>query len=220
MSPPPRPARWSAARAAAQRRLEAARARLQEAARQRAADPRLVARRTRRRRRAGVALATLALLAVLLLVLRRCACIEPPPPPVAELTCPAAPECPSRPAQQPRRPTSRDVRPKPLPRDALAVAPTRTPKWLSQFRLQVTARSLELAACFNGVEKPGALRWTTTVTPRPGTVADSEWEPALRGPPLTTSQQACVERSLRGPYRLVPDGDDDVGTRVSLVLEF
>lgn len=190
-------------------------------------DPRLlVAQQQRRRRRQRTLLIVLAI-AVLLLLARYCECapepvvaVEPPP----ELVCPDVPECgvgatpkkkpPTTPKKKPPTATST-----PLARDAFAVPISRSPPWLAALRMQVTARSLELAVCFNGAEKPGALRWTTTVTPSSGAVSDPELEPVLRGPPLTSPQQQCVLNVLaKRPYKL--DANDDVGARVSLILEF
>ncbi len=179
----------------------------------------------RRRRRSRLLLGLLLLFALLLLWSRHCSCAEPTPAPSIDddaPPCPAVPLCESakpRPKPAPRRLPHAGKAP-PQARDLLTLPLTGTPTWLADFRLQVTARSLDLAVCFNGAEKPGALRWTTTVTPLPGTVADSEWEPALRGPALTSTQQQCVQRVLSNPpYHLVPDGDEDL-TRLSLVLEF
>lgn len=200
-------------------------------ARRKAAPPksrvqlRLDAIRSRQRRR-RLLLGLLAVVVLLLLsLLRDCSCAPPPEEePVAALECPVVPECecgPKKPAKPVTKKKPRVGIVPAQPRDRLGLPYTGTPAWLADFRLQVTARSLELAVCFNDSEKPGALRWTTTVTPRPGTVADSEIEPVLRGPPMTSAQKDCVLRSLSTqPYRLTPDGDDDVGSRVSLVLEF
>jgi hypothetical protein len=110
------------------------------------------------------------------------------------------------------------------PRDDFGLARKAVAPWLADFRLQVTARSLELAVCFNDAERPGALRWSVTVNPRAGTVVDSVLEPVLKSAPLSSEQEACVLRTLTTQaYRLVPgddDDDDDVGERISLVLEF
>lgn len=225
-------------------RLAALRARAQEKARALASRPRpavptlpprptitnpkiLAAQQQRRRRRQRVLLTILAL-ALLLLFARFCECAPEPvvTPPVAELVCPAVPECGA--GEPPKKPsTSKPTKPRPpkataapLERDQFAVPTRRTPPWLAALRLQVTARSLELAVCFNGAEKPGALRWTTTVTPASGAVADSELEPVLRGPPLTAQQQQCVLGVLsRRPFKL-DAGNDVIGTRVSLIIEF
>ena len=99
----------------------------------------------------------------------------------------------------------------------------RTPPWLQALRLQVTARSLALAACFNGSDRPGALRLAATVTPSSGVLADPVVEPLVGGPVLSSVQRSCVTAVLTAPpYRLPTDGvvDADVGTRISLVLEF
>ena len=194
-------------------------------------NPKVLAAQTqRRRRRQRVLLIVLALLLVLLFA-RYCECAPEPPvvvvEPVAELVCPEVPDCGVGAPPKKKPTTSKPTKAPPpqaaalpLGRDQFAVPIRRTPPWLAALRLQVTARSLELAVCFNGAEKPGALRWTTTVTPASGAVADSELEPVLRGPPLTTTQQQCVLSVLsRRPFTL-DAGDDVVGTRISLILEF
>jgi hypothetical protein len=140
-----------------------------------------------------------------------------------------APTCPDVPACGPAKP-----KPKPQPtkprrkptgaaradeRDNLVVTARANPTWLAALRLQVTARSLDLARCFNGVEKPGALRWTTTIVPASGTATDSALEHMLRSVPLSAAQQACVLIVLtQRPFRL--DSRDAIGTRISLILEF
>ncbi|MDP2345298.1 MAG: hypothetical protein Q8O67_30420 [Deltaproteobacteria bacterium] len=188
---------------------------------------RLAELRARRRRRRTLGfIAAIAAVLALLLLLRDCSCTPAPVPTTtpAALDCPPAPECVPAPRKpmvpaRPRRPRVGAV--KEEPRDGLALERKAMPSWIADFRLQVTARSLELAVCFNDAEKPGALRWSTTVNPRAGTAVDSAIEPVLHSAPLSTSQEACVLRTLATqPYRLVPDSPDDVGTRLSLVLEF
>ncbi len=190
-------------------------------------DPRVVALQQRRRRqRIAVGLVVLLLL-LLALVLRDCnACA-----PAAQVvyvegeapTCPDVPECgPVKPKPKPK-PTKPRKKPtgaaRADERDDLVVTTRANPDWLAALRLQVTARSLDLARCFNGVEKPGALRWTTTIVPASGTATDSSLEHMLRSVPLSTTQQACVLTVLtQRPFRL--DSRDAIGTRVSLILEF
>ena len=193
-------------------------------------NPKILAAQQQHRRRRQRVLLTILALALLLLFARFCDCAPEPvvTPPVPELVCPAVPDCgvgdpptkkkPS--TSKPTKPAAPKATAAPLERDQFAVPIRRTPAWLAALRLQVTARSLELAVCFNGAEKPGALRWTTTVTPASGAVADSELEPVLRGPPLTAQQQQCVLGVLsRRPFKL-DAGDDVIGTRVSLIIEF
>lgn len=190
-------------------------------------DPRLAALQQRRRQqRLKVGLAILAVL-LLALLLRDCDACAPEVKIVyvegEAPTCPDVPECgptkpkpkpkPKKPAKKPTGVARADDR------DDLVVTTRANPEWLAALRLQVTARSLELSRCFIGVEKPGALRWTTTIVPASGTATDSALEHMLRGVPLTTAQQACVLNALiQRPFRL--DSRDAVGTRVSLILEF
>ena len=185
----------------------------------------------RRRRQARSAVAVVVVLLLLALLLRDCTCTPPPSPLPADdavaLVCPEQPEC--GPAVTKKKPPSKAVpRPRqgttaPQARDVLAVPQLRTPPWLQALRLQVTARSLSLAACFNGTDQPGALRLAATVTPSSGVLADPIVEPLVGGPVLSSVQRSCVTTVLTTPpYRLPTDGvvDADVGTRISLVLEF
>ena len=173
-----------------------------------------------RRRRVFRGLALLALLAVLLLLLRECSCAPEPPPPLPELVCPDVPECvgpakPGTPAKKWQGTTRKKQR------DDLTVPSGAAPPWLAAWRLQVMARSVDLATCFNGVGKPGALRLTTTVTPRSGTLAETTLEPILGAAALTAVQEACVLKVLSAPrYRLGAEPSQDVAARVSLILEF
>lgn len=108
-------------------------------------------------------------------------------------------------------------------RDLFAVPQLRTPPWLSALRLQVSARSLVLARCFTGAERPGALRLTASVTPSSGRLADVVLESLAGGPLLAEAQVQCATSTLsQPPYRLPVEGerDVDVATRVSLILEF
>lgn len=182
-------------------------------------------RRQRRRRRwliAGL------LAALLLLLLARCECEDPPAPPLPDVI---EPEVES--ASEPPPPVRKPPRPRPLEgtidqsaRDTLKVDATTPPSWLPQFRLQVAARSRRLATCFNGVEKPGALRWTALVHPRSGRVSESELEPVFRGVELSQSQHDCLVKGLSDPpFRLdLPSGaasdEESSGRRVSLIFEF
>lgn len=191
-------------------------------------DPRVLALQQRRRRQRIVAGLVVLAVALLALLLRDCNACTPEVQIVyvdAEApTCPDVPECgPAKPKPKPK-PTKKPAK-KPTgaaradARDDLVVTTRANPDWLAALRLQVTARSLDLARCFNGVEKPGALRWTTTIVPASGVAADSELEQVLRSVPLTSAQQACVLNVLtQRPFRL--NSRDAVGSRVSLILEF
>jgi len=186
----------------------------------------------RRRRQARTVVVVVIALVALALLGRDCACAGPPPPPpptdVAALVCPEVPECGPAPKKKtkppPRRsPVPRQAKTAPQPRDVMGIQQWRAPPWLQALRLQVTARSLALAACFNGTDKPGALRLSATVTPSSGVLADPVIEPLVGGPVLTGQQGVCVTTVLTDPpYRLPVDGiaNADVGTRISLVLEF
>lgn len=186
------------------------------------------ARRAARQNRViGVVVAVLALL----WLLRRCDDEPTAPVVVAEApVCPVAPECPTGPVKPKPKPKPASS-PKPprqdvtvaQGRDLFAVPQLRTPPWLTALRLQVSARSLVLARCFTGAERPGAMRLTASVTPSSGLLTDVVLESLAGAPPLSEAQRQCATTTLsQPPYRLPIEGerDVDVATRVSLVLEF
>lgn len=182
------------------------------------ADPRIRnARRKRRTTQAGL----LAVLALLLLFVRcDCGARAGPPPGPLDAGMP-------RPAPAPKPPPSPAPKPKPLTgtleskrRGTLVQAPPDGPGWLEAFRLQVAARSPQLARCFTGSDRPGALRWSAAVDTRTGSVADHQLEPMGKSGDLRSAQRACVVKVLsQPPYRLEGAGQT-LPTRVSLVLEF
>ena len=102
--------------------------------------------------------------------------------------------------------------------------PAPTPEslpWLTVFELQVAARSPRLAPCFEGVPRPGALRWSAVVEASRGTVSDHTLEPVLGSDSLDAAQRACVLEVLSTPaYRLAPLDERSTPPRVSLVIEF
>lgn len=54
---------------------------------------------------------------------------------------------------------------------------------------------------------PGALRWSASVNPQGGTVADQEMEPVGVGIDLTKEQRDCVATVLSKPvYKLTAPG--------------
>lgn len=174
---------------------------------------RAVADGPRRRRRRWLLLLPLLLL---LLLLRPCDAEPPPPgiagPPAPEAVAPAAgPPAAEPPVQRvPRRgrPPFQSAAPEPLP-------------WLASFRLQVAARSTRLAACFVGVDRPGALKWTVAVEPRTGRVSDPTLEPTLSAETLTPAQRACALAVLSEPtYRLDAGEAPSTPSRVGMVIEF
>lgn len=166
-----------------------------------------------RRRRRWWAL--LALLLLLLLLLVRCpddppvedvGAAEPSGVPVAEVP-PPAPEPEAPPIPRRPRPSYASDAPETLP-------------WLASFRMQVSARSPRLAACFVGAERPGRLKWTAAIEPGHGRVSDAAIEPTLQSDTLTSEQRTCVLGVLADPpYRLEGDGRD-TPTRVGMVIEF
>lgn len=180
------------------------------------------ARQRRRRRR----LLLLLLLALLLLLLSRCECGEapPPPPPPPVVAQPSTPPPPPPPVK--KKPPKKKLDAKIAKQDRGTFDPNAASKtpWLTEFRLQVAARSTRLAACFNGAERPGSWRWGVAVNAKAGTVADHVLEP-VGWAAVTDEQQACVLTVLSEPrYKLPLDGVADVDAavpqRVSLVFEF
>jgi hypothetical protein len=208
-------ARKAALRAQLARTRNEARARLGEV-------PAVKEARRRRRRRLGRAAAVAAL--VLLALLLQCRCqgeALAPAPPAA-----GAPEPQGKPAARAAPP--RPVKPGPLagtlkgrPRGAFQGEASAAPPWLDTFRLQVAARSPRLARCFQGVERPGALRWSVAVDAASGAVSDGTLEPVGAGGSLGPVQRACVFGVLTTPgYRLPSGGSAALPSRVGLLLEF
>ncbi len=188
------------------------------------------ARAQRRRRRA------LGLIAVLLflLLLSRCECerLPPPPPEPGKVEVPAAPEKPKAPAPAPARVKRPPLhaRATPVQRGGLATSARGAPVWLEELRTQVSARSPRLAHCFNGAERPGALRWTASVNPASGWVSEHELEPVGQAVDLSRAQRDCLVLGLSGPaYRLSgalqgalqgARSATALPERISLVIEF
>jgi hypothetical protein len=157
------------------------------------------------------------LVPLLLLALCCGRCPEPPPPPEpavgAEPMSIEAP-APSTPATPPAAKTPRRVRPDyRLPQgEALP--------WLGALRLQAGARGTRLAACFSGISRPGALRWTALVDPKEGRVSDATLDATLSSDELSTAQRSCALAILAEPYALASDGAPSTPSRVALVVEF
>lgn len=96
------------------------------------------------------------------------------------------------------------------------------PAWLEELRIQVGARSPRLSACFQGTQRPGALRWSAAINGESGAVSDHQLEP-VSGTALDEAQRDCVVRALsQPPYRLqaISRQPDALASRVSMVIEF
>lgn len=208
-----------AKRAAARDQLRRARA----AARETPAGRRRARRRDRRRR-----LALLALLVVIYLLLRGCDCDDPPPidPPAPGAGAPsatppepaAAPPPASPPA--PRRPR---LRVEPTARPDYQNPTPAPPDWLAALRLQVAARAPRLARCFEGIDRPGALRWSAALDRSRGAVSDHRFDPVLGGVELPAALRACLAAALTAPRYTLPAPDDDAPAepvRFTIVIEF
>ena len=192
---------------------------LQHQALQRAlAIPAVRRERTRQRlRRIGT-----ALLLLLLLCLVRCEC-ETVPPPQQPAKAPAVPVLKvAKPKPAPKKKT-RPIAVKMVPqeRGKYTAAGRASPSWIEDLRLQVAARSVRLAQCFTGADRPGVLRWTARVNPDSGAVSDHEIEPIPANAELGRDQKACVVGVLGTPsYRLHPAEIETLPDSVSLVIEF
>jgi len=174
--------------------------------------------RARRRVRRGLAVALLALIAFF----ARCEC-QPAPQGAMEATA-AEPE-----AREPLKPAPRKPgKPGPLPGDGQRLSRARfatdlreAPPWMDEYRLQVAARSVRLAQCFEGADRPGALRWIASVNPKSGAVSDHAIEPVGAGNEIKQGQRECLLAALSSPpYRLTAPGDRALPDRVGLVIEF
>jgi hypothetical protein len=209
------------------------------ALRRRLADERALARaqladrrpaRSSRRRR----LLLLAVLLLLYALLRWCHCEKPIPPPAEPQPAAPAPSAPVVDAgakaptptpkvrkKAPRRRvrTKRRIKTRIRP-EYEGAAPAPEP-WLAAFRLQVAARSPRLSRCFEGVDQPGAVRWTALLDPARGIVSDHAIEPILAGADLSGKLRTCLLGALSAPsYRIAAEDRPARPTRVSIVIEF
>lgn len=213
--------RWKQEARATRARLKA---RVEEQMRAPAFAP-LLERRARAKRRRRIA-TLLAILLLLLLLLIECdpapagpAVVQPPTPEVVVDDTVTPPK---------KKPVRKKRRRKPLTgkidgseRADVDVEPPAPPSWLPKFRLQVAARSPRLAACFNGSEQPGAMRWTALVHAPTGRASDSVLEPVFRGASVDNTQRECLEAALSEPrYRLPEPDPSAVARRVSIIFEF
>jgi hypothetical protein len=173
----------------------------------------------RRRRRLALAVPPLLLIAALL----RCDCEKAQPVKgQAQVETRKAREIVAR-SRPPRKsgpaPLAGEVERRPRP--GYETSPQLPPDWIDEFRLQATARSPRLAQCFEGSDRPGALRWVAALNPETGTVSDQELEPVGPRSGLTPEQRLCVARALSNPgYRLSAPPARPFPERVSLVIEF
>lgn len=188
-------------------------ARLEEIPAFKAAREAIARRRQRRRRRT---LATIALL-LLLLLLVDCA----GKPGGKSVLAKATPIVKVTPIPKPTKRPALQAKLDPQKRPGYNLDARPGPDWLDDFRLQVAARSPRLAACFNGSERGGRLRWTVLVDSKTGTVSDHDFEPLGGGANIRNEQKACAMRALSDPgYLLVDPPPDALPNRISLVLEF
>ena len=203
-------------KARAQSVASAQTARAQEVEQRRVAmRERVQAKKPRRRRdySRGFLLAVIALL--LLLLLRDCEEAEPEveAPTLARPSATIMPELPPAPSVPAPDLVTRERPPIPPP-------PVKVPPWVIGFRMQVSARSPRLARCFEGMERPGRIKWTASVEPISGQVSDQVVETQLRSGDLSSRERACVTEVLSSPDYRISAPDETAPTRISVVLEF
>ncbi|MBU0550473.1 hypothetical protein KKF91_19220 [Myxococcota bacterium] len=216
MSQTSRWARRRQLRAALRQRRRAFKAAKRAAAEAARATP--TARRRRLRRRL-----TLLLLLLLLLLLR---CEAPPledpaPRPSRASSAPTSvpTSAPTRAPAAPRRVTRPALKPiNAKARGRHQGGPPPPPSWLSQLQLQVAARGPRLSRCVEGLDAPGALRWSARLDG--GRVFDHQLEP-LQGPDLHAEARRCLLRVLSEPdYRLEVEDAAQIPPRLSMIIEF
>lgn len=158
---------------------------------------------------------------LLFLLLRSCSCTQEPELPskairtITDIEPIAIAASPVTKKKKFRKRIPRTARP------ALSTAPPPPPPWLSQYRLQVSARGPQLAKCFAGRKNPGALRWSALVHAKSGVVTEAVIENVFRGEPLSQKDIDCLLRGLTADtYTLDEDSDEAAPRRVSIVFEF
>ncbi len=163
----------------------------------------------------------LLMAAIILLLLLLHLCQEEPPPTVGRPVTPTPP--PPAKIEEPPPPKAPPIRRRIAKRERPeyeSTAPTKKP-WLDAFRLQVAGRSLKLATCFEGVERPGAVRWVASLDAKSGEVGEHSLEPVANGVVLTRAQKKCLIAALsEPPYRLEGAEPSPTPERVAMVLEF
>ncbi len=86
-------------------------------------------------------------------------------------------------------------------------------------RIQVTARSTRLSACFEGAATPGLLEWTATVDPRLGTASEATLTPLRPTDTVLPADRDCALDVLaQPPYRL--SAPTEPPAQVRLLIEF
>lgn len=202
-------------RAETRAHLKAMKARAKDAL---AHDPRVRQARRRRWLKRGIAVALL----LLLLLLIRCDGPAGPAPEALKSPADAGVELKKPEVKLARRPGGKPVVPSKRVARPDFETPDRAPaRWVDDFRLQVAARSPRLAACFNGTDRPGALRWTTLVSRQTGAVGNHDFETMGLSGELSQAQLDCLTDVLSSPgYRLDGVIEEGLPDRVSLVLEF
>lgn len=218
--PSRREARRAARRLMKQRRAEV-KARL--------AAARAPADRARRRRNLRRRLVLLAILLLIYLLLRSCDCDDPPGAgPIADMGPDAAAMADDMGPDAARsRPRKKAAKPRPIEASIRGTGrptfenPTPAPPdWLVALRIQVSARGPRLARCFEGADRPGALRWSARVDIPRGVVSDHDFEPVLGGADLSKDLRRCLVGVLADPRYHLPPAPEAGQPRISIVVEF
>jgi hypothetical protein len=171
------------------------------------------------KRRRRIQRLLLAILLLLLLLLIRCDCGSGLEPGRADAGIDAGLliSIPDASIVKPRRPLSALV--KPMLRPALEAPDPLAPKWLDAFRLQVAARSARLAQCFDGAQRPGAIRWTSSMNSKTGITSDHEFE-AVADADVNLNNQCLIQVLSKPAYGFSGIDITAMPGRVSIVIEF
>jgi hypothetical protein len=115
------------------------------------------------------------------------------------------------------RPLRGQVRP--VLRPPLEMPAPLAPKWLDAFRIQVAARSARLAQCFDGAQRPGAIRWSCSMNSKTGVTSDHEFE-SVADSDVNLNNQCLIQVLSKPPYGFTGIDTAEMPGRVSIVIEF
>lgn len=133
------------------------------------------------------------------------------------------PKPPPSPPQPTRAPPVRRASPGPIQakeRPKLKPQQMSQPRWISDFQLQVSTRSPELATCATGASEPGALRWSALLDPKDGSVSDQQIEGIGANAAISSERLECIKSVLRAPPYVIKAQGDMSPRRVTLLLEY
>jgi hypothetical protein len=162
-----------------------------------------------------------AVLLIIMLCLSKCRCTDagPTPPPKPQAAVVKVEKVLPPQAKRQAAPANKAT---PRLRARYQTESATEPAWVEAFRLQVAARSQRLSECFVGTSRPGAIRWTASITAETGAVFDHHIDPMPPGEDLSAEQQRCVVGVLAKPgyQKLATIHAGALPETVSLVLEF